>query len=145
MLVKTFTLLFYLKRRANYSSGELPIYMRVTIDGDRFEVATKRHCEPERWNSISGRKQGSKEDVRQLNAYLDSLQSKVYDAQQSISNLGKEVTVKRIKDRLLGIQERAQTVCEMFKEHNEQMRQLVGKDYSKSTYNRYETATGSVR
>jgi len=28
MLVKTFTLLFYLKRRANYSSGELPIYMQ---------------------------------------------------------------------------------------------------------------------
>lgn len=61
MLAKTFTLLFYLKRRANYSSGELPIYMRVTVDGDRFEVATKRYCDPERWNSVSVRKQGNKE------------------------------------------------------------------------------------
>lgn len=100
MLVKSFTLLFYLKRRANYKAGELPIYMRVTVDGDRFEIATKRQCEPERWNAAAGRKLGTKEDARVLNAYLDSLQAKVYQGQESISNLGKEVTAARIKDRL---------------------------------------------
>ncbi|MGG7662055.1 site-specific integrase [Dyadobacter sp. BHUBP1] len=140
MLVKSFTLLFYLKRRANYQAGELPIYMRITVDGDRFEMAIKRQCEPERWNAAAGRKQGNKEDVRQLNAYLDSIQAKVYQAQESISNLGKQVTAARIKDRLLGIQERPNTICEIFREHNEQMRELVGKDFVKTTYNRYVTA-----
>jgi hypothetical protein len=51
MLIESFTLLFYLKRRANYQAGELPICMRVTIDGGRFEMATKRQCEPDRWNA----------------------------------------------------------------------------------------------
>lgn len=140
MLVKSFTLLFYLKRRAGYKAGELPIYMRVTVDGDRFEITTKRQCEPERWNAAAGRKLGTKEDARALNAYLDSLQARVYLAQESISNLGKEVTAARIKDRLLGIQERPNTICEIFREHNEQMRELVGKDFVKTTYNRYVTA-----
>lgn len=60
MLVKTFTLLFYLKLRSSDSGGELPIYMRVTVNGDRFEIATGRHCEPEQWNSVSNRKRGNR-------------------------------------------------------------------------------------
>lgn len=145
MLVKSFTLLFYLKRRANFQTGELPIYMRVTVNGDRFEISTKRSCEPGRWNTAIGRKLGNKEDARQLNVYLDSLQSKVYEAHESILNVGKEVTAQRIKDKLLGIQERPFTVCEVFREHNEQMRELVGKDFAKSTYNRYETALSNLK
>ena len=140
MQSKTFTLLFYLKKRSNYSTGEVPIYMRVTVDGDRFEMATQRHCEPEHWNVVTGRKKGTREDARQLNAYLDSLQGRIYEAQHFILNCGKEVTAKRIKDRLLGIRERPITICEIFKQHNQEMRALVGKDYAYSTYKRYETA-----
>lgn len=80
--------MFFLRRRTNYSTGEIPIYMRVTVDGDRFEIATQRSCNPDKWNSTAGRKTGSKEDVRQLNSYLDSLQMKVYQAHESILNLG---------------------------------------------------------
>ena len=70
MLSKSFTLLFYLKKRSNYVKGKLPIYMRLTIDGKRIELAVKRECEPEKWNSVPGRKSGTKEEVRVLNAYL---------------------------------------------------------------------------
>jgi hypothetical protein len=55
MLTKSFTLLFYLKKRSNYVKGKLPIYMRLTVDGKRIEVTTKRECEPSKWNSSSGR------------------------------------------------------------------------------------------
>jgi hypothetical protein len=41
MLTKSFTLLFYLKKRNNYLKGELPIYMRLTVDGQRIEISTK--------------------------------------------------------------------------------------------------------
>lgn len=84
MLSKTFTLLFYLKKRSNYIGGRLPIYLRFTIDGQRIEMATKRECEPDKWNASAGRKVGQKEDVRALNAFLDSLQTKVYEAQRSL-------------------------------------------------------------
>ncbi|WP_255711031.1 Arm DNA-binding domain-containing protein [Dyadobacter chenhuakuii] len=59
MLTKSFTLLFYLKKRSNYLKGKLPIYMRVTVDGKRMEIATKRECEPAKWNSSAGRVSGS--------------------------------------------------------------------------------------
>jgi len=71
MLSKTFTLLFYLKKRKTYSGSKLPIYMRFTVQGRRIELTAKRDCEPEKWNSSSGRKMGIMEDVKSLNAYLD--------------------------------------------------------------------------
>jgi hypothetical protein len=72
MLTKSFTLLYYLKKRNNYVKGKLPIYMRLTVEGKRIELTTKRECEPEKWNSASGRKNGTKEEVKILNAYLDT-------------------------------------------------------------------------
>ena len=67
MLSKTFNLLFYLKKPKNYVNGKMPIYLRVTTDGSRFELAAKRDCEPEKWNSASGRVAGTKQNVRSLN------------------------------------------------------------------------------
>lgn len=79
MLSKTFNLLFHLKRPKNYSTGKMPVYLRITANGKRFELAVKRQCEPARWSSEVGRMIGGKEEVKLLNSYLDSLQSKVYE------------------------------------------------------------------
>lgn len=65
MLTNRFSMLLYLKKRSNYVSGPLPIYMRVSIGSDRFELATKREYEPEKWNAGSGRKSGTREDTHQ--------------------------------------------------------------------------------
>ena len=48
-------MLFYLKKQKNYTSGLAPVYLRITVDGQRAEVTTNRECEPEKWNSHSGR------------------------------------------------------------------------------------------
>jgi hypothetical protein len=54
MLDKSFRLLFYLKKPKNYSKGEIPIYLRITVDGISKELSVKRSCDPGRWNSFSG-------------------------------------------------------------------------------------------
>jgi hypothetical protein len=40
MFTNSFSVLFYLKRRSNYVSGDLPIYLRITASGHRTELAT---------------------------------------------------------------------------------------------------------
>jgi hypothetical protein len=84
MLSKRFSLLFYLKKRNNYVQGKLPIYMRVTIDAYRMELSTQRECDPGRWNSAAGRVNGTKDEIKSLNVYLDSLQAKVYEAHRTL-------------------------------------------------------------
>lgn len=75
-----YSLLFYLKKPKNYVGGMKPIYMRITVAGDPKEVSTGRECNPVRWNAKANRAKGTKEDIRGLNAYLDTLERKVADA-----------------------------------------------------------------
>jgi hypothetical protein len=72
-------LLFYLKKRSTYKNGPVAIYLRFTVEGQRAEASTGKACDPPRWNAQAGRAIGTKEDVRTLNAYLDTLQAKAQD------------------------------------------------------------------
>ena len=73
-----FSLLFYLKKPKNYVSGPVPIYLRITVNGERAETTSNRGCDPNLWNSYSGRLKGTTENIRSFNAYLDGLQHQVY-------------------------------------------------------------------
>ena len=78
---KTFGLLFYLKKSKVDAQGKCPIYLRITIDGKRTEISSKRTIEAERWSIEANKAIGRTEDIRELNAYLDSLTTKVYQSQ----------------------------------------------------------------
>jgi hypothetical protein len=80
-----FSLLFYLKKPKNYKNDRIPIYLRITVNGQRAETTSGRECEPSLWNSIAGRLKGTKEEVKSFNAYLDNLQKQVYDAHSHLS------------------------------------------------------------
>lgn len=144
MLSKTFTILFYLKKRSSYQEGKLPIYLRCTTNGRRFELAVKRECDPEKWNTGSCRMVGSKDEAKSTNAYLDSLQTKVYEAYRTLLDRGKTITAEAIRAVLTGETDRPKMILEIFKEHNEEMYALIGKEFAPKTYDRYAAALRNV-
>jgi len=85
------SVLFHLKRsKATSTNGLIPIYMRVTINGQRLEISTKRFIEESRWVTAAGKVKGSSEDSRAINAYLDVLKKQVLDHQlEEKSNLAR--------------------------------------------------------
>ena len=50
-----FKLLFFLRKPKQYELGPQPIYLRVTIDGQRVEMTVQRECEPSLWDDKAGR------------------------------------------------------------------------------------------
>ncbi|WP_254411025.1 site-specific integrase [Dyadobacter diqingensis] len=139
MLTKNFSLLFYLKRRSNYVSGNLPIYIRITINGQRVEITAQRECEPEKWNIAAGRKNGTKEDVRILNAYLDTLQAKIYEIHRRLVEADEEITAEIIRNHLNGTAAKSRFILALFQEHNDRVANLVNKDFAPGTLTRYKT------
>ena len=136
---KTFGLLFYLKKSKASASGTLPIYLRITIDGKRTEISTKRTIEIKKWSVEANKAIGRTEDIRELNAYLDSLVSKVYQCQRDLIQDNKEVTTETLKNKFLGIEEKQVTLINLFKDHNKQVEKLIGNGYSAGTLERYKT------
>lgn len=57
----------------------LPIYLRITIDGGRFEVATHRHVKPSDWSPWAGKVKGRSESALETNTALDIIKKQVYD------------------------------------------------------------------
>lgn len=139
MLSRNLTMFFYLKKRSNYKSGKLPIYIRITVEGERMEISTKRECEPEKWNSQTGRKNGTKDDTRTLNAYLDALQFKIYEIQRQIIESNSSLTAELVRNRINGVADKSKGILEVFQDHNKKLEQLVGSDYALGTLTRYKT------
>lgn len=145
MLSKGFSLLFYLKKPKNYVRGKLPIYMRITIDATRVELSIQRESDPERWNSHAGRVNGNKEEIKSINSYLDSLQARFYEAHRNLIDNKESITVLNIKNKLRGVTERSRMIIEIFEHHNNQVAQLIGKDFSKGTLARFKTSLDHTR
>jgi integrase len=143
---KTMKVLFLLRTRANYESGPAPIYMRVTIEGERFEFATQRKADPEKWDSKAGRLvKSKKEETRQLNNYLDMLQMKVFEAHRELLTIGEEITAKKVRNLLLGIEnDDSKTLLGVYREHIEEIKALLGKEYAPGTLKRFKAALSSL-
>ena len=138
MLEKNFSLLFYLKKPKNYLKGPMPIYMRVTVDGSPKEISIGRKWDSSRWNQKAGRTSGTKEDAILLNAYLDILKIKVYEVRRQLLDKDETLTADAIKNTLRGTNEKSKMIMVIFQDHNDQMKSLVGKDYSPGTLERYK-------
>ena len=135
-----FSLLFYMKKQKNYQSGAAPIYIRITVSGKRSETTTGRECEPSRWNAGAGRANGTKEDTRAFNAFLDDLQTKIYQAHRLLTEADELITAETIRNKFLGKTEKPRSLIEIFKDHNKKVEALIGKEYAKGTLCRYQTS-----
>lgn len=142
---KSFGLMFFLKTTKNSKKSEKYIYARVTVDRESKEISTKRTCEAHRWNSGQGRAMGNKEDVKQLNAFLDSFQLKILQAKKILMDNDKDVTAENIKNLLIGKNDDRKFILEIFQEHNEKLEALVGKDFAAGTLVRYKTSLDHTR
>jgi site-specific recombinase XerD len=145
MLDKSFGLLFYLKKPKNYGKGPIPIYLRITVDGIAKELSTKRSCDPNRWNPSAERVSGTKEDAKALNAYLDTLQAKAYEAKRHLIEANEMVTALAIKEILLGNNQRNKMLIKIFEEYNADVKKLIGIDYSHLTWEKYDRTKRFVK
>ncbi len=140
MLEKSFGLFYYLKQSKNQKGSVRYIYLRITVDGQSKELSTKRTWDAEHWSQSSGRATGNKEDSKALNGYLDALCAKVYQAKKVLIESDKPITAENLKNVLNGEDGERRMILAIFKEHNAQMKALIGKEFAPATLTRYKTA-----
>jgi hypothetical protein len=135
-------LLFYVKRSKMTEEGNAPVYLRITIDGKRIEVSSKRYVNPDKWNANRQKLSGSSEDIKKLNGHLKTLEHQVYDLYRDLIEKKLPVTAANLKDILLGKDKviNGKMLIPIFEEHNRQIKALLGKEYAAGTYERYQTS-----
>jgi hypothetical protein len=68
---------FYLKSGRENTKGQSPVYLRITLNGQRTEISTNQGIHSENCNRHMERAKGNREETRIFNDYLDSLLTKV--------------------------------------------------------------------
>ena len=134
------TLHFYAKSTKANANGLLPIYVRLTVDGKRLEFSTKKFVEKLKWSNELSKMKGTTEEARSINSYLDLMKSKVLDAQMELIHRNQTLSIENFKSKLLGTEERQRMLVPIFKDHNNKIKELVGKEYAPGTLERYTTS-----
>ncbi|WP_026630090.1 site-specific integrase [Dyadobacter alkalitolerans] len=133
------TILFSVRQSKINRNNQLPVYMRVTIGGARFEVATGKSVSPERWSASSGKAKGATIEAKEVNAFLETLAGKAYAIQRQIIKEDLLMCIEIFKRKWQGEDQNIIGLLTIFKEHNAKVKQLINLEYAHATYMRYQT------
>lgn len=137
---KTFKILFFIKKTRVSKNGEVPVLLRVTVNGLRAETSVSLKVHPDLWHAPTGRTLGTDVKSEELNNALDTIKLKIMKIHREMEFDGVRITAKDIIEKYQGKDEKSQmTLLKVFKDHNERCALLAGKDMSPATVERYET------
>lgn len=134
------TLHFYAKNSKANTEGLLPIYVRLTVDGSRLEYSTKKFIEKSKWSVELSKMKGNTDQARSINSYLDLIRARILDIQMELIHKNEIVSIDNFKVRLFEDKKHERTLMPIFQDHNDQVKQLVGKEYAPGTLERYTTS-----
>jgi site-specific recombinase XerD len=134
------SILFYAKRAKASVNGLVPIYTRITINGKRIELSSNRFVELPKWSTEAGKMKGNSEEARSINSHLDMLRIQIIDMQMELLHKKIPVTTETLKSKILGVDERQRMLIPIFQDHNNKIKELVGKEYAPGTLERYKTS-----
>jgi site-specific recombinase XerD len=134
------SILFYIKRAKVNNLGVCPIYTRVTVNAKRFEFSTNKSINPDKWSSEGSKVKGTNEEARTINGHLDYLKNQILQAEKKLIKKDISLTSENLKNELFGLTETKRMLVPIFEDHNNKIKDLVGKEYAPGTLERYTTS-----
>lgn len=134
------SILFYIKRAKVNKQGLCPIYVRVTVQSKRFEFSSNKFINPLKWSSEGAKVKGTSEEARTINNHLDNIKNEIFEAQKKLVLKDSIVNIENLKNQLFGTAETKRMLVSIFEDHNNKIKELVGKEYALGTLERYKTS-----
>ncbi|WP_284653464.1 site-specific integrase [Flavobacterium terrisoli] len=139
------TLHFYAKSTKMNSDGKLPIYVRLTVNGQRLEFSSKKFIEKSKWSPELAKMKGQTDEARSINSYLDMMRSKVLGAELQLIHKHEELSIENFQSILLDKDNKARMLIPIFQDHNNRMKELLGKQYAPGTLQRFEVTLNHIK
>lgn len=135
---ETMNVLFFIKKTKLLRNGEAPICVRITVNGQSVEIRIKRSVPVDKWCQAKGCSKGKDREARELNSLLDAVRLKILQIQRDLELEARQpVSAAAILERYYGKDQKM--LLEVFKEHNDKCRALVGKEYVEGTIRKFDT------
>jgi Phage integrase SAM-like domain/Arm DNA-binding domain len=139
------TILFWLYKSRAGITGEVPIMMRITIDGKRVSFSTDLSIDPKSWDQPKQRIKGASPLVREMNNTLANLNNAARGVYNQYTKKSMPVDPESIRNTILRKNKSAATLLEAFAYQLDNLRARVGHDISANTIKKYETMERKMR
>lgn len=139
MSISNHNIYLYLRKSRPDKDGKLPIYIRISLNGNRMEYPSGQGVNAEHWDDKK-QKVVRLKDASTINGVLSTVKSDINHAVSQLQISKTEVTLNNVRLLLRGeaIQE-TQTFIKVAQEHNENFERQIGKKYSQGSYKNYKT------
>ena len=141
----TLSVLFIIKKAKLLKNGEAPICMRITVNKRVAEVMIKRSIPVDLWNQKKECSKGKDRVATELNHYINTIRAKVLQIHRELEIDNKPITADIIKDCFYGRDKVQRSLLEVYAEHNEKCRALIGKEYTESTVTKFDTSINRLK
>ncbi|WP_136467993.1 site-specific integrase [Flagellimonas onchidii] len=138
--LKTFKILFRLVK-ARVKNDGAPIYVRITVNGQRTEFNTELWCPVEEWDNKMNRAVGRTLKARTLNDELDVIKVDLKESYKELQREGKYITSQSLKARYQGTDHGNETLLGLSKYHYDKNRIKL----AKGTLKNYTTTETYLR
>ena len=137
----SFSVLFFLKKTKLLKNGEASVCMRITVNNVRSETNIRKSITPSLWNQAKECSRGKDRKSNDLNKFIEEARIKLYNIHAELKKESLPITATILRDKFFNLEEKEEpkTLIATFQEHNDQCRQLVGKDFALVTVRRYES------
>lgn len=136
MIRSSFSILFFIRESKVRKNGNAPIEVTVTVNGERCSFSTGKQVSIEKWDKTKQQVKGKDEEAKSLNNYLKAVKAKLYQKEADLLDKGFVITAKLLceayQEKVESLKERS--LFDVFSEHNEEQRKLIGNGVSKATY-----------
>ena len=141
----TLSVLFIIKKSKLLKNGEAPVCMRITVNKRVAEVMIKRSILADLWNQKKECSKGKDRVATELNHYINTVRAKVLQIHRELEIDNKPITADTIKDCFYGRDKVQRSLLEVYAEHNEKCRALIGKEYTESTVTKFDTSINRLK
>ncbi len=136
----TFRISFYVRRTRPNKHGEVPVCVRIAVNGQRADTTIRKSILPDQWDAIRGQASPRTTLGKAINLYIDTVRARIIRIHRDLEMDEQPFTAQQVLDLYLGRKtSNRRTLLKLFREHNEKCRQLVGIDLAAATAERYET------
>ena len=137
----TFKICFYIQKTRVAKDGQVPILLRVTINGLRAVTSVNLKVNPQSWNAVAGKSIANTRLDDELNARLDTIRLRVMQIYREMELDREPITAQKVIGKYLGRDSKPDIMLlDIFREHNDRCHKLAGNGMAPATVERYETS-----
>ena len=133
----TFKVLFFLKRDKQKANGMIPLFCRITVDGQETRFGMKCDVNSNFWDVKTGKATGRTTEAVKINALVDNTKVAIFKVYRELQERDNYVTAERVRNVFLGVEAKQQTLLELYDKHNRERKLLIGVSLCQSTYTSY--------